>query len=486
MDDVIFAGTSDRPALGRAEVSLTIDNSSGMLPIEFSEVTITRCCSAPVSRSTSSTACPCRLLDIQEMLSDTGIGRQQHVIVGQGQLDQVLNSRPEDRRAIIEEAAGILKYRRRKEKAERRLEATEGSLLRLNDLLREVRRGLAPLQRQADAARRHGGLVDRLLRSASTSRARAGWPAGPARGASGARRAASAPATGDPGPPRELDVWVMERSRPSPVWRRRAQRCRWSAGSLRERTRRLAALVAENSAGSSVSSRPRRMKASSRRSSPSRGGSHRARGRWSMRRPSSRPTRGREAAEAELGGNAALARRGTRPRPCRAVEDARRTADAEVHRWDARAEAPARSRSTRPGAVRRGPGGSTVWTGHRTARRPPRDRARREGGVAAALGEAMRAVVVERGPAADAALARLKGGDLDAWSSSPTRRSLCRASSPRRIAATRELRAGPPSRHRGRARQARRRGPRRHPVGHRARTGGSHGPRSWSSTPGRR
>src|SRR4029077_17646385 len=96
------------------------------------------------------------------LLSDTGIGRQQHVIVGQGQLDAVLTARPEDRRAIIEEAAGILKFRKRKEKAERRLVATEGNLLRLTDLLREVRRGLRPLERQADAARRHDGLVAEL------------------------------------------------------------------------------------------------------------------------------------------------------------------------------------------------------------------------------------------------------------------------------------------------------------------------------------
>ena len=105
---------------------------------------------------------PCRLLDIQELLSDSGIGRQQHVIVGQGQLDTVLNARPEDRRAIIEEAAGVLKFRKRRERGQRRLESTEGNLLRLNDLLREVRRQLTPLQRQADAARRHGGIVEEL------------------------------------------------------------------------------------------------------------------------------------------------------------------------------------------------------------------------------------------------------------------------------------------------------------------------------------
>jgi chromosome segregation protein len=163
MEDVIFAGAPGRPALGRAEVSLTIDNEAGLLPMDFSEVTITR----TLFRNTGESeyqlnGAPCRLLDIQELLSDTGIGRQQHVIVGQGQLDTVLTARPEDRRAIIEEAAGVLKFRKRRERAERRLEATEGSLLRLNDLVREVRRQLTPLQKQADAARRHGGLVAEL------------------------------------------------------------------------------------------------------------------------------------------------------------------------------------------------------------------------------------------------------------------------------------------------------------------------------------
>jgi chromosome segregation protein len=162
MDDVIFAGTPDRPALGRAEVSLTIDNTAGLLPIEFSEVTITRTLFRTGESEYQINGAPCRLLDIQELLSDSGIGRQQHVIVGQGQLDTILNSRPEDRRAVVEEAAGILKFRKRREKAERRLEATEGNLLRLQDLVREVRRGLGPLQRQADAARRHDGLVDEL------------------------------------------------------------------------------------------------------------------------------------------------------------------------------------------------------------------------------------------------------------------------------------------------------------------------------------
>jgi chromosome segregation protein len=162
MEDVIFAGTPSRPALGRAEVSLTIDNSAGLLPIDFSEVTLTRTLFRTGDSEYAINRVPCRLLDIQELLSDTGVGRQQHVIVSQGNLDAILNARPEDRRLVIEEAAGILKFRRRKEKAERRLEATEASLVRLQDLLREVRRQLRPLEKQADAARRHGDLVAEL------------------------------------------------------------------------------------------------------------------------------------------------------------------------------------------------------------------------------------------------------------------------------------------------------------------------------------
>jgi chromosome segregation protein len=162
MDDVIFAGTASRTALGRAEVELTIDNTAGLLPIEFAEVTITRTLFRTGESEYQLNGVPCRLLDVQELLSDAGVGRQQHVIVGQGQLDTVLNASPAERRAIIEEAAGILKFRRRKERAERRLTATEGNLLRLGDLLREVRRQLGPLERQADAARRHDSVVEEL------------------------------------------------------------------------------------------------------------------------------------------------------------------------------------------------------------------------------------------------------------------------------------------------------------------------------------
>ena len=162
MEDVIFAGTTKRQALGRAEVSLTIDNGAGLLPIEFSEVTVTRTLWRSGESEYAINNVPCRLLDVQDLFSDTGVGRQQHVIVGQGQIDAVLNARPEDRRLIIEEAAGVLKHRKRKERSERRLTATEGNLTRLNDLLREVRRQLRPLEKQADAARRHGDLIAEL------------------------------------------------------------------------------------------------------------------------------------------------------------------------------------------------------------------------------------------------------------------------------------------------------------------------------------
>jgi chromosome segregation protein len=162
MDDVIFAGTSRRPALGRAEVSLTIDNGAGLLPIDFTEVTVTRTLWRSGESEYAINGVPCRLLDVQELFSDTGVGRQQHVIVGQGQIDAVLNAKPEERRLVVEEAAGILKHRKRKERSERRLAATEGNLLRLGDLLREVRRQLRPLERQAEAARRHGDLVAEL------------------------------------------------------------------------------------------------------------------------------------------------------------------------------------------------------------------------------------------------------------------------------------------------------------------------------------
>ncbi len=162
MDDVIFAGTATRAALGRAEVTLTIDNSAGLLPVDLAEITVTRVLFRNGDSEYLINGAPCRLLDVQELLSDAGVGRQQHVIISQGQIDAVLNSRPEERRQIVEEAAGVLKFRKRKEKAERRLTSTETDLNRLQDLLREVRRQLRPLERQAQAAARHGSLAEEL------------------------------------------------------------------------------------------------------------------------------------------------------------------------------------------------------------------------------------------------------------------------------------------------------------------------------------
>ena len=162
MEDVIFMGTANRPALGRAEVSLTIDNSSGKLSADLAEVTITRTLFRSGDSEYSINGTPCRLLDIQELLSDTGVGRQQHVIISQGHLDAILEARPEDRRSVIEEAAGVLKFRRRRERAERRLASTEENLERLFDLVREVKRQIRPLERQAAAARSYTGLADEL------------------------------------------------------------------------------------------------------------------------------------------------------------------------------------------------------------------------------------------------------------------------------------------------------------------------------------
>ncbi len=154
MEDVIFAGTSGRPPLGRAEVALTIDNSDGALPIDYTEVTISRTMFRNGGSEYAINGSSCRLLDVQELLSDSGIGREMHVIVGQGQLDSILHATPEDRRGFIEEAAGVLKHRKRKEKALRKLDSTEANLTRLQDLLSEIRRQLKPLGRQAEVARK--------------------------------------------------------------------------------------------------------------------------------------------------------------------------------------------------------------------------------------------------------------------------------------------------------------------------------------------
>jgi chromosome segregation protein len=171
MEDVIFAGTSSRAPLGRAEVTVTIDNSDNALPIEYSEVSITRRMFRDGASEYEINGSSCRLMDVQELLSDSGIGREMHVIVGQGKLDEILQSRPEDRRAFIEEAAGVLKHRKRKEKALRKLDAMSANLARLTDLTTELRRQLKPLGRQAEmaqrAARIQADLRDARLRLAA-------------------------------------------------------------------------------------------------------------------------------------------------------------------------------------------------------------------------------------------------------------------------------------------------------------------------------
>jgi chromosome segregation protein len=165
MDDVIFAGTVNKPALGRAEVALTLDNSSGRLPVDGAEVTISRTLFRNGDSEYAINGTTCRLLDVQELLSDSGVGRQQHMIIGQGQLDSILNSSSENRRAVIEEAAGVLKHRRRKERAERRLSSTQENLERLGDLVREVRRQMRPLERQAASARSYSDVEQDLRRA---------------------------------------------------------------------------------------------------------------------------------------------------------------------------------------------------------------------------------------------------------------------------------------------------------------------------------
>ncbi|MDR2620134.1 MAG: chromosome segregation protein SMC [Propionibacteriaceae bacterium] len=165
MSDVIFQGTSSRPALGRAEVTLIIDNSDGTLPIDYSEVKVSRTLFRNGGSEYAINGQAVRLLDVQELLSDTGMGREMHVIVGQGQLDAILSGTPEQHRVFIEEAAGVLKHRRRKERAERKLAATQNNLERLTDLISEVRRQLKPLGRQAQVARR-AQLIQAELRDA--------------------------------------------------------------------------------------------------------------------------------------------------------------------------------------------------------------------------------------------------------------------------------------------------------------------------------
>lgn len=159
MEDVIFAGSESKSRLGLAEVALTLDNSSGLLPLDLAEVTISRVADRSGGSEYRINGAACRLLDVTELLSDTGVGRSIHTVVGQGNLDAVLQARPEDRRTFIEEAAQIGKFRRRKERALRKLERVDDNVMRLNDVLTELRRGLRPLKRQANAASRYSELM---------------------------------------------------------------------------------------------------------------------------------------------------------------------------------------------------------------------------------------------------------------------------------------------------------------------------------------
>ena len=158
MEDLIFAGTATRPSLGKAEVTLVVDNAERMIDLDLDEISVTRRLYRDGSSDYELNGVNCRLLDIQDLLSDSGVGRHQHVIIGQGEIGTVLNASPEEHRAVIEEAAGILKHRRRKERSERRLERTDEDLVRLHDLLGEIGRQMRPLRRQARAAERYDGL----------------------------------------------------------------------------------------------------------------------------------------------------------------------------------------------------------------------------------------------------------------------------------------------------------------------------------------
>ncbi|MCK4267621.1 MAG: AAA family ATPase, partial [Actinomycetia bacterium] len=166
MEDVIFAGSAGRSALGTAQVSIKLDNSDGLIPIDFAEVTISRRLFRSGDCEYRINDTPCRLIDIQEMLSDTGLGREMYSVISQGRLDEVLDSKPADRRRLLEEAAGVLKHKRRKERALRKLKSMETNLSRGKDLLREINRQLGPLQKQADQA----GRYDKLTKEIKTAR----------------------------------------------------------------------------------------------------------------------------------------------------------------------------------------------------------------------------------------------------------------------------------------------------------------------------
>jgi chromosome segregation protein len=404
MDDVIFAGTPQRPALGRAEVALTIDNSAGLLPIEFTEVTVTRTLFRTGDSEYQINGVPCRLLDIQELLSDTGIGRQQHVIVGQGQLDTILNSSPGDRRAIVEEAAGILKYRKRKERAERRLASTEGNLLRLNDLLREVRRQLAPLQRQAEAAQRHGSVVAELraIKLHLAGHQIAGLQTRIER-LRDERAELDTREVGLRERLRVLDEAVVEAEHSLSAlgdddlgeWLVRAE-------TLRERTRGLAALIDEKRRGVE-----RELTAAADEGVVETLVADAVELREQIAELDA------EAANFTLPGTDAVPAIATADEAVRTAEERWRTIEADAARWRARADAlEAQLRAARAAA------GALELEGVSGVVGPLVDLLEitpgAEAAVASALGDAMRAVVVERGDALRRAITELEEGDAHA------------------------------------------------------------------------
>src|SRR5438105_1348126 len=247
MEDVIFAGTQRRPALAMAEVNLTIDNTAGDLPLEFSEVTITRTLFRSGEAEYRLNGLPCRLLDIREVLSDGGIGREQHTIIGQGHLDEMLTADPIQIRAYVEEAAGVAKHRRRKERALRRIAATDANLVRISDVLSEVRRLLRPLREQAEIARRHASVVEELERIQVILAAR---ELGSIRGRLGPDGAVDleAPIRAAEGEVATVDAALADAGRRRAEAAARTERGRelsWSLNRLAERLRALARLAHE-------------------------------------------------------------------------------------------------------------------------------------------------------------------------------------------------------------------------------------------------
>lgn len=161
MEDIIFSGTDIRKPLGFAEVSITLDNSDNMLPMDFSEITVTRRMFRSGESEYYINGTSCRLKDITELFMDTGIGRDGYSIIGQGRVDEIINAKPEDRREVFEEAAGIVKYRTRKQEAERRLESTEQNIIRLEDIISELNTQIGPLKEQSEKAKTYLNLKER-------------------------------------------------------------------------------------------------------------------------------------------------------------------------------------------------------------------------------------------------------------------------------------------------------------------------------------